>query len=110
MRHYEISLEGSGLTYNVGDALGVLPVNCPELVNDLLAALHCTGDEQVKIGDASNVTIDAYGDRKFKGTVEQIANTGKTTGAGIGKGTTLSAWPSWSVIARNRARFSWSGW
>src|SRR3989442_14606940 len=38
VRHYEISLEGSGLTYNVGDALGVLPVNCPELVNDLLAA------------------------------------------------------------------------
>ena len=36
----------------------------------------------VKIGDSSNVTIDAYGDRKFKGTVEQIANTGKTTGAG----------------------------
>jgi HlyD family secretion protein len=36
----------------------------------------------VKIGDVSNVLIDAYGDRKFKGTVEQIANTGKTTGAG----------------------------
>ena len=26
--------------------------------------------------------IDAYGDRKFKGVVQQIANTGKTTGAG----------------------------
>jgi len=28
------------------------------------------------------VKIDAYGDRKFKGVVQQIANTGKTTGAG----------------------------
>ena len=28
------------------------------------------------------VSIDAYGDRKFNGTVEQIANTGKTTGTG----------------------------
>jgi HlyD family secretion protein len=36
----------------------------------------------VKIGDKANVKIDAYGDRKFHGTVHQIANTGKTTGAG----------------------------
>ena len=28
------------------------------------------------------MTIDAYGERKFNGTVQQIANTGKTTGAG----------------------------
>ena len=36
----------------------------------------------VKIGDKANVKIDAYGDRKFKGTVAQIGNTGKTTGTG----------------------------
>jgi HlyD family secretion protein len=36
----------------------------------------------VKVGDKANVKIDAYGDRKFKGTVAQIGNTGKTTGAG----------------------------
>jgi len=36
----------------------------------------------VKLGDQSKVSIDAYGDRKFNGTVEQIANTGKTTGTG----------------------------
>ena len=36
----------------------------------------------VKVGDTANVKIDAYGDRKFKGTVAQIGNTGKTTGAG----------------------------
>jgi HlyD family secretion protein len=36
----------------------------------------------VKLGDKANVKIDAYGDRKFRGTVQQIANTGKTTGAG----------------------------
>ncbi len=36
----------------------------------------------VKIGDKALVTIDAYGERKFKGTVAQIANTGKTTGTG----------------------------
>jgi len=36
----------------------------------------------VKIGNKAKVKIDAYGDRKFHGTVYQIANTGKTTGAG----------------------------
>src|SRR5216110_2539562 len=36
----------------------------------------------VKLGDAANIKIDAYGDRKFKGVVQQIANTGKTTGTG----------------------------
>jgi HlyD family secretion protein len=36
----------------------------------------------VKIGDKANVKIDAYGDRRFKGTVAQIGNTGKTTGSG----------------------------
>src|SRR6202047_1378651 len=36
----------------------------------------------VKVGDKANVKIDAYADRKFHGTVHQIANTGKTTGAG----------------------------
>ena len=36
----------------------------------------------VKLGDKASVKIDAYTDRKFKGVVQQIANTGKTTGAG----------------------------
>jgi HlyD family secretion protein len=36
----------------------------------------------VKLGDKTNIKIDAYGDRRFKGVVQQIANTGKTTGTG----------------------------
>ncbi len=36
----------------------------------------------VKLGDKAEVKIDAYGDRKFHGAIYQIANTGKTTGAG----------------------------
>ncbi len=35
----------------------------------------------VKVGDKTIIAIDAYGERKFHGTVAQIANTGKTTGA-----------------------------
>jgi sulfite reductase (NADPH) flavoprotein alpha-component len=47
-RHVALSLEGSGLAYEVGDALGVLPTNCPALVSDVLSALGCDGEEGVK--------------------------------------------------------------
>ena len=47
VRHYEIALGGSGLSYEVGDALGVMPVNCEALVTEVLAALGATGDEPV---------------------------------------------------------------
>ncbi|HYR57089.1 MAG TPA: hypothetical protein VEO95_00610 [Chthoniobacteraceae bacterium] len=46
-RHYEIPLDGSGLSYLPGDALGLIPMNCPLLVEELIAALHATGDEVV---------------------------------------------------------------
>jgi HlyD family secretion protein len=36
----------------------------------------------VKVGDKASVKIDAYSDRKFHGSVYQIANTGTTTGTG----------------------------
>jgi NADPH-dependent sulfite reductase flavoprotein alpha-component len=35
-RFIALSLEGSGLTYEVGDTLGVWPTNCPELVDEIL--------------------------------------------------------------------------
>ena len=51
VRHYEIALNGSGLNYEAGDALGVVPVNCSELVDDVIAALKAKSDENVKFGD-----------------------------------------------------------
>jgi len=45
-RHYEISIAGSGLTYEAGDALCIIPSNCPELVDDIIKAMGCKGDEE----------------------------------------------------------------
>ena len=45
VRHFELQLEGSGLAYEVGDALGVFPSNCHELVADVLGFLACDGEE-----------------------------------------------------------------
>ncbi|MGE0005446.1 MAG: assimilatory sulfite reductase (NADPH) flavoprotein subunit [Parvibaculaceae bacterium] len=38
-RHVELLLEGSGLSFRPGDALGIVPCNDPALVDSLLAAL-----------------------------------------------------------------------
>jgi sulfite reductase (NADPH) flavoprotein alpha-component len=49
VRHLEISLEGSGLSYKPGDALGVWHDNPPAVVDAVLAALGATGEESVVI-------------------------------------------------------------
>jgi sulfite reductase (NADPH) flavoprotein alpha-component len=49
VRHFEIALGGSGLAYEVGDALGVVPENCSKLVYEMLVAINATGDEPVKV-------------------------------------------------------------
>ncbi|PYJ61525.1 MAG: sulfite reductase subunit alpha [Verrucomicrobia bacterium] len=56
-RHLEISLERSGLNYEVGDALGVMPANCPALVNDLLQALGCDGEEAVSDARGREISL-----------------------------------------------------
>lgn len=45
--HLELGLEGSGLDYTPGDALGVVPRNDPALVDELIDTLGWTGDEPV---------------------------------------------------------------
>ena len=47
IRHYEIDLRGSDLTYEVGDSLGVYPDNDPALVEEILTALGASGEEEV---------------------------------------------------------------
>jgi len=37
--HVQLSLAGSGLEYEVGDALGVIPANTPEVVDELISHL-----------------------------------------------------------------------
>lgn len=46
-RHIELSLEDSGLQWEPGDSLGVLPTNDPRDVEDITLALGFSGDETV---------------------------------------------------------------
>jgi len=56
-RHFEISLAGSGLDYEVGDSLGVFPSNDPALVDKLLQTLGFSGEEIVPNADKVNVPL-----------------------------------------------------
>ena len=56
-RHYEFSLAGSGLQYEVGDSMGIHPQNNPLFVEDLLEALHFSGEEQVKNKEGETFSI-----------------------------------------------------
>ena len=52
-RHHEISLEGSGLAYEVGDSLGVFASNDPLLVQEIISMLGATGEETVSGNEGS---------------------------------------------------------
>ena len=59
VRHVELSLEGSGLSYEPGDSLAVIADNPPQLIEELLAALGFSGDEEVTIKDSTIPIRDA---------------------------------------------------
>ncbi len=56
-RHFEFSLAGSGLTYEVGDALGLVPRNDPTLVDELLQCAGCSGEEIVRTPENKETTL-----------------------------------------------------
>ncbi|MEU4245200.1 bifunctional nitrate reductase/sulfite reductase flavoprotein subunit alpha [Actinoplanes sp. NPDC026619] len=43
---------GGRLDYSVGDALGIWPANCPELVDEWLAVTGLRADQEVQLGEA----------------------------------------------------------
>jgi sulfite reductase (NADPH) flavoprotein alpha-component len=55
--HYEFSLAGSSLQYEVGDSMGIFPQNNPQLVQELLDALHFSGGEKVTTKDGETFSI-----------------------------------------------------
>ncbi|MEC8230843.1 MAG: assimilatory sulfite reductase (NADPH) flavoprotein subunit [Pseudomonadota bacterium] len=53
IRHIEISLEDSGITYQPGDALGVWFKNAPSLVSELISLLSLDGNAEVVVAESS---------------------------------------------------------
>ena len=73
-RQFALDLADSGLTYEAGDALGVRPRNCPELVSELL--------DLTRLGANTSVNIDTFGDVRLQQALTQhfeIARPGTET-------------------------------
>ena len=58
-RHIEVSLEGSGIAYEPGDSLGVVPRNDPALVDAILEAAGLAGDKETRsaLNDRYDITL-----------------------------------------------------
>lgn len=67
-RHFEFSLTGSGLSYDPGDSLGVLPLNCSNVVDQLLKSVGFTGNEELVVEDEKLTLTNAL-QKKFACTV-----------------------------------------
>ena len=57
MRHFEISIDDSGLSYEVGDSMAVYPTNDPALVAEILEALNAKGDEEIARNSDAPTTL-----------------------------------------------------
>ena len=58
--HLEFSLASSGMTYEPGDALAVVPVNAPDTIKAILGAAKLTGNEEVEVKNVgSKLLADA---------------------------------------------------
>ncbi len=56
-RHIAFSLAGSGLTYEVGDALGVFVQNCPDVVDSVIASHGFDPQSEVSLPDSGSATL-----------------------------------------------------
>jgi len=57
VRLFGLDVAGTGFTYRAGDALGIWPVNCPRLVEEVLALLDLSGDAPVTIRDVGEIPL-----------------------------------------------------
>lgn len=59
VRHVELTLEGSGLSYEPGDSLAVVIANPPQLVDELIRELDLNADSIVAVKQQNIKLIDA---------------------------------------------------
>lgn len=62
-RHVELSLEGSGLEYEAGDALGVYPKNRAEMVASILSTTGLNGSDPIEIKGETLALHEALSER-----------------------------------------------
>jgi len=61
--HVELSLEGSGITYEPGDSVGILANNPPALVDAIIRKSGFSGTEEIKLKEGDFQLKEALSDR-----------------------------------------------
>ena len=84
--HVEFDIADAPLRYEVGDACGIAPENCPALVDETLNLLRFTGDEMVKLRGAKFTLRDAL---QHELTITRVTRTMLSRCAEIGEIATL---------------------
>jgi len=56
--HVELSLDGSGLDYEAGDALAVVPTNCANVVTDILNVTGLNAQNQVVLKTGEEISLE----------------------------------------------------
>jgi len=85
--HIELSLEGSGIAYEPGDALGVVPHNDPVLADAVLAATGLSGDTALRTALIERMDITTL-------TGKQVEDFSKLTGFTVEPGWATN----WQII------------
>jgi NADPH-dependent sulfite reductase flavoprotein alpha-component len=57
IRQVVFDLQGSGMHYEAGDALGVWPINCPQQVDQILRLLELDAQTPVQLSDKGEMTL-----------------------------------------------------
>ena len=84
--HIELSLEGSGILYEPGDALGVIPQNDPALADAVLSAAGLSGDSLLRTALIERLDITTLTGKQveeFSGLTGFSAEPGWATGRQI---------------------------
>ena len=58
--HLELSIEGSGMSYEPGDSLAVLPVNCTEVVSDIIREAGLKNEQPVTNKKGESMDLYSY--------------------------------------------------
>jgi sulfite reductase (NADPH) flavoprotein alpha-component len=74
--HLEVSLEGSGLVFEPGDSLGIVPENDPAMVEAVLRAAGLDGDDQLRGQLARELDVTALSRQVIEGYAQLNPDSG----------------------------------
>jgi sulfite reductase (NADPH) flavoprotein alpha-component len=83
--HVAVSLEGSGILYEPGDSLGVVPSNDPALVDAILKATGLSGDDKLRGALSDRLDITTLTGKQMEDFARETRSTAPPAGWAAGR-------------------------